>query len=677
MKNSRIYLCLIFLVFLGCTTSKRIIYMKKPTDVANTGLDIDDFIEKYEDYDGVYLSINETIEHSGTKQGAGEPWKYVRIRQIKYMVLNPDNERLTTLKLSASEAADFESIYSRVTYPDGTIKEYDSSNYIMEENSGSRIYKFIYPNIVKGTIIEEGNSVSYNAWAPRPPLEHDIPLQFNIPCLSVKFKYAYPDWWHINYKKIAKYRNYPFGIEKDEKNHKRIITVSAQNVGAIKNELYTPAFKELANYFQFMITSLQMNGTSYYAPSSWSKVASTFEKYAMKKGGGVAGFFSDPTKEAKTMTENLIVGCKNNIERAYKIVEAVQKSFEIIDDLEVNDLKKVFENKKGNIYKITGITQLLLDYAGINSKFCLVHSAKDGYFDETYIQYSQMNIPAVMAEIDGEHHFFFPYIKYLSPGHIPEHLLSETAIMFADKKSKRSTAANRFIRPTKMIKLPDETQSNNKVVEHYDLTIAEDGLIKVKEKKILTGYMSYYIRKELDDLKKDEYDKVIRSFLTYDEGNVELISHKVSNLDSSTKELILELEYTIDNLVTVTPEEVIFQTGGLFSPISLKKYKVSSKDRENPIRVYYDESYEKQISIKFPFYWSLSETPEQVELKNDFGAITANFELSDTSKLKVSQSRFLKRCSEPKERFSEMLEIIGNSSKLSVPTLFFTVNPSN
>ncbi len=116
--------------------------------------------------------------------------------------------------------------------------------------------------------------------------------------------------------------------------------------------------------------------------------------------------------------------------------------------------------------------------------------------------------------------------------------------------------------------VPVGTDIQNKIKESYKVTLDEQGPIHVEEKKTFVGYYAQELRNKLEDLKEDEQKESIEALLTYDDGMVALTSYEILNLEAYKKPLIVKLEYDIDNLLTVLSNEVIFQTGGLFSPAS-------------------------------------------------------------------------------------------------------------
>ena len=124
--------------------------------------------------------------------------------------------------------------------------------------------------------------------------------------------------------------------------------------------------------------------------------------------------------------------------------------------------------------------------------------------------------------------------------------------------------------------------------------------------------------------------------------------------------------------MTVTPDEVIFQTGGLLSPATRRKTKVVTEDRENPIRIYYPEQFNKKITIKHPASWNLETRLSPVDQSSTFGAIRGTYQVRE-GQVVVEHHRSLNRANEPKEKADELLTVIGSKSQLNIPSLVFKV----
>ena len=136
---------LLGLLFASCTSSKRLSYLVEPEINPNQPKKID--VAKYDSlfsgYDGVYLRVNNTIEHSGKKESASQglgsllgglvgsmtkEWTYSRIMETEYVVLNPDNSRLTTVSYRWKP----DKMYVHVTNPDGSVVRYDITSFVEE-----------------------------------------------------------------------------------------------------------------------------------------------------------------------------------------------------------------------------------------------------------------------------------------------------------------------------------------------------------------------------------------------------------------------------------------------------------------------------------------------------------------------------------------------------------------
>ncbi|HNF86840.1 MAG TPA: hypothetical protein PLC94_09490, partial [bacterium] len=222
-------------------------------------------------------------------------------------------------------------------------------------------------------------------------------------------------------------------------------------------------------------------------------------------------------------------------------------------------------------------------------------------------------------------------------------------------------------------KVPDEVGSDNITEETYQLNIAEDGAVEVEELKTLHGSEAYGVRRDMARMNKEERDQSLKKMTTYSDGHTTITSSSIENLSDHRKPLIIRLRYTIDNLVTITPEEVIFQTGGLFSPTSRIKFKSDSKERKNPIRIYNDEAFIKKITIQYPQTWELASTMQDVQFQNNFGSTSGKYAISKGA-FKAEQTLRLIKTIQPKETVDDLWSVAGKSSRLQLPNLIFKVN---
>jgi hypothetical protein len=145
------------------------------------------------------------------------------------------------------------------------------------------------------------------------------------------------------------------------------------------------------------------------------------------------------------------------------------------------------------------------------------------------------------------------------------------------------------------------------------------------------------------------------------------------NQESRKKPLIFSISYTLYNLVSIMPGEVIFQTAGLFSPSNIKKRKFDSKKRQNPVQVIYGETDQKNIVIRFPKNWTLQSDLKNYEFSNKYGSASIEYNHSK-NEIVVNLVRNSKRASGGKEEISDLMEILSSQSKVIVPDIIFNTH---
>jgi len=638
----------------SCASSKRLYFLQSMSADSLKGQQVNlaEYEKNYSKYDGVFLESETTLEHVG---GDNSSWDFFQMHRLRFLVLNPDADWLTTFSLDVDNNVKVDQIYINVMSPDGTVRNYGLGDLKVEKASGGdKTYKFAYPDIQKGAIIEEGYELRQHPYNDPEILRHSIPLQFSVPCEHLKVTYACPDWWELQFKTKETGDATPYTVTQDGDNHKTTVTYQASNVPAVEDEPYSPFFKEFASFMDLMVTRLSMNPVTYSAPDSWSVVADEFKGYFVDKESFWSG------KVGSTVDE-LIENKSSKYERLDTIISYIQQNIKIGRNRGDDNFADILKNGEGNWYMVTGLARVMLEKADIPADFLLIHSARDGSFDSNYVSYDQFYLPAVSAVIDGRTYVVFPYIKHLPVDHIPDYVQGQRALKIS------GDGFNGFL------DVPRGDIASSTVQERYDLTIDEEGDITVEEEKTFLGINAYSVRESLSELKDDEVEKTMKELLTYSEGDVRLVSHEIVNRDDYKKPLIIKLKYTIDNLVTVTPEEVIFQTAGLFSPSSNQKLKVDTDERKNPIRIYYDERVVKDIDIHYPASWALGTTLKNVDYANEFGSIKADYTVG-SGELRVAQERMLKNAKEPKEKIDDLLAVTGRKSRLYIPTLIFQVN---
>ncbi|MEM7788557.1 MAG: hypothetical protein AAF594_12610 [Bacteroidota bacterium] len=614
-------------------------------------VDVEAYAEANEGRDGVFLRIDQTDEHAFDYPS----WEYVEERTAQYLVLNPEAEWLTTQSIRVQRGGRLIGVASRVTSPDGTVRAFTEADYTTERDGDATVYKLAYTDIQRGSIVEEAYRVLYEAGPDySPPLAEDYRMVFPLPVDSLRIRYIYPQNWGLQIKRMGR-NDYPVGsVEIDPALDKRILTYERADVPAYEDEPFSPYFKETAEYLELRVTGIQDRLATYAPPDTWGALAEDFAKYAFRKGG----LFSNPVGNAAR--EAVPDEAVSDSMKLVQVVDWVQRNIEIGESRN-DDFTSVVRQKRGNPLLITGLTQAMLDRVGVEAEYYLIHPRSEGFFDDQYVTGSQFPIPAVGTEIDGHRYVVFPFIEGLPVNYVPEEFQGARAMRITPDGFGGFTD------------IPDRDVDSYAVDETYDVEIDADGILHVEEVKTLRGIAAYANRKRFEDLDDEEREDEIRELLTYTEGDVDDLEYDLVRLGEYGTDLEIRIRYTIDNLVTLTPEEILFQTGGLLSPASLSAFKVDTRERTLPVRIYYDQITNKRIRLRFPEAWSLTTDLTGVDYENRFGRVTGLYEMAP-GEIVATQQIHLRESSAPASTYASLLRLTGSESALYVPTLVFSVD---
>jgi len=641
---------------MSCTISKRLANLDVAAEEARPmpHIDIAEYEAKYGDHDGVLLNYDIMVDHSGSKEngyyGIGGSWNYVRVYKRTFIVFNPDNPNLTTLDFSFKP----EKMYVRVMAPDGLVKIYDEA--LLHEDidsDGYKEYKLAIPDVGKGSIVDVGYEFAHSAGRGVLPLEFYLPLQFTLPCEKLKVTYAYPRWWTIDVRDLADDRKLQYEVSHDEAMRKSILTCTRRDVPARVDEEFSPYFKEYGEYLQLQVASCAIKGWIVTGLSNWTNYASGVRKAMLKK----ASKNQDLIKET---ADRIVQGDTTRLGRFENILKFVNDSLTIAGEGYDGDFAKVLKAKEGNLFDITGLAQALMDAVYLNTDIYLVHSPRDGNFDHEYFDPEQLSTPAIMIIEDGKKYVAFPYMEDLPYNVMPDIFQGQIALSI----SQDTEGIFEY--------LPKPGIDNNTTEFNYEVTIDENGSTHIMENDLLQGFSGYVMRESLRH--KDSVE--IRDFVTgiMNEAGSEFLptTVAVNNLDRFEEPCMMELHYAFDNLAIMTPDEVIMRTNGLFTPWVLGEDRIMPGERMTPIRIYGDRLYKKTIHITWPEGWILSDVPPDVEFTNDIGGVAAHWEVEGNGAM-IRQAIKLKECFLPKERIGDLVDLIGNNTRLNIDKLVFSL----
>ncbi len=647
-------------LLIGCTTATRIsvLDMPIPTETHVAPIDVTPYMEKYGDYDGVYLDYETTVEHSGdkdqTKQlffgGAAGGWVYSYLHKSKKLVINPDASWLTTVELPYSKP---DKLYMRVIAPDGSVQYFDANDLIeFKDSQGRKLYKFIYPNIQKGSIIDYGYDYTFTSGGYPPPLDESFDLQFSIPCVKLDVQYIYPNWWEITTKRLSEKKGVPLLFMPDSANHKTILDYHAIDVPALKLEPYCPSFMDLAMYLDLRVTHLEMMGVKWDAPANWNAVSENFRKYMIKKSGKEGD-------DVLNLVTSLTAKCTTDLEKLdaindYIVTNIKRDAYADYD----GDPHKILVHQKGNAFEITSLAEQMLAKANIKSQYLLVHDATDGFFDKLYVDLSQFSLPALRVMIDSVDYVLFPYYERLPINVIPRFAQGQTALVTPEEG------------PTSFWTVPVASKEHNTEDRVCDVTVDTTGTVSVREVRTLRGLDAYDMRDDMRNYSPEELRDSLRELVAYKGMSVTLDSFTVDHEKEYREPLAVTMYYSLENTMAFAGDDAILQTAGLLAPVAyIPPYDDISK-RQNPVSVNFDSYLHRTLTISYPEGWNIVTPLSDIDYKNEFGEVKGSY-LTTPGKLSVEQELSLNRATGSKEQIVDLVALIGTTPKTWVPSIVF------
>lgn len=653
---------LISFLFIGCTAYNYIPYptirlthfLDEPQSdtLKHLSVNVKEYEEKYKGYDVVYQFYYSTMEQDikpsyFTPNGLFSYYSLSKIHRHRYVVLNPDEEWVSTLTKTIPKDNRLVGLYSIVHLPDGTVKKYTMSDMKKTSTDNGTEYKIAYKNIVKGAIIEEGwHTIDEDFFD-----FEEYRLQLAQPVEHLHFEFALPSWMFVQIKKMGDSTILPIRNYIDAYDDITEYVYDERNIPGLKGEPFSPYYRERSPYF---ISKLEGMRHSYirYKKSTWSDVDKNYKDL----------MYRDISRESKMnqLARQVTANCKTDVEKMDSIITWVQQNVTISSRNNNTNLsvQSAFDERGGSPFEITGVAWQMLSEVGINSSLVLLRDSRQGYFDSTFINMREFNNFALQAIIGGKSYVVFPAYPSIPSSLFPDEFQNYLALEIPKSD------------PYSFKKLSPANLGSSKTELNYAVKLNDEGLLQVIETRIYTGVDALPYRNKFKDLKGDELEKEMKNMVSYSDGVVKLKSHAIRNLNNNTTPLEVELQYTIDNLLTVTPDEIIFQTGGLFAPNSGEKSIFETDDRVNPVSIYSNDILNKTITLEFPKNWKLDTKVENSTDNNKFGEAKASYTI-ENGKINVQLQRQLTRTSQPKESYSDLLSLIGRKSKLNVSTLVF------
>ena len=388
-----------------------------------------------------------------------------------------------------------------------------------------------------------------------------------------------------------------------------IAQYDAREIPALRNEPYSPYRGERLRVLEGAAIH------AYMGDYSVNMIPKTWDSYASGAIGSMLDGNDRDEREIRRKVDQLVDRSAPDIEKMKRIVTWVNDSlrYRSFDDSYEYDPIKALEAKEGQAGEINSVVGLMLLNAGLNTDFLLIHSAYDRPVDESFVAPGLYYTPGLEVEIEDSTFYLFPYIRNYPLGHIPSYLQNQSALVMDEGGFKKFDS------------IPGNSLSTSIITSEYDAEIDEDGLVTVVERRTMEGEDGFGFRREIENLDEEDLEDEVEDLIVYEGGVIDFQGYEMENREEYGQPLIITLRYTIDGLVTMTPEEAIVRIEELFSPAFSYSRKVDIEERKNPIRIYTEEQVNKKVTLTVPSTWRVNDLPDEVSEKTSFGEATARY----------------------------------------------------
>ena len=553
---------------------------------------------------------------------------YFRIKILKKQAFNK-----ATIKISLFNGEEVDGIKAKtynISKNDNIKESFLEENRIFTKqvNSKRREVSFAMPNVKVGSVIE----YVYSITSPNSRID-DWYFQSDIPKVKSDFTAAILGNYKYNIRVVGGLK-----LAKDSAVVKKncaylpiigmadcvAISYGIDNIPAFIEEDYMLSKRNYISRLNFDLSSYtRINGMVKNYSKTWKAADKFLKNNFLDNQNSKEKYFK------KKVLNNEILSIENDIERAKKIFELIKKNYKWNGKYwptgKIN-IKKAYENKKGNVFDINLSLYNALQAADIESKLTMLATRGKGLPTKLYPIVEEFNYLVVKVVIDEKVYFLDATKKMMPFGLIQfEALSGEGRVMDFKNGSFWED-----------IQINSPTTKNTKLM----LTFSEEnfsGSLIVNK----TGYSAFNQREELINSKREVFLENFETFYP----SIKVEDFKVKNLNKVNDNLRefykinIEHELTNANRIRINP---FFLDKLIENPFKLNK-------RLYPIDFGYPRNNTFFLSLKIPEEYSIKKLPENkvLTLPNDGGRIifsvkktknSINLYLKTTIKKKVYKS---------------------------------------
>lgn len=507
----------------------------------------------------------------------------------------------------------------------GEVVEYEVSKKDMYDEKVSEDLKkrrFSLPNIKEGSIIEYTYRVNYGGWQSLNPWY----FQKSIPVLYSEYVVSLPEYF--NYKKImtgyialagterssktGRYNNATFNMDVEK--------FIAKNVPAFKEEPFMTTNEDYISKIRFELNTINVPGsyTKTYLPASFKALSKAIAE------GDYYGKSLEKNRFLKDIVAEIIGAAQQDEDKIRLIYQYVRDNFEVDMEVEAENLKKIFDLKKGYPQDLNRMLTSLLREAGYTANIVRLSTREHGRIHPIYAMASSLDYAVCIVEHDNSTYLLDASNKNLPFNVLPKKCLNGQGMVIS---------ATDF----KWVDLKPNGSYKSYIMGVFELD--EEGLLHGSMDIAYSDYAALNFR----DKHKEDIEAFKKDFIK-DKALWSLNEHTISGVEQLNEPIKVHLELEIEesaenigNLIYMSP--VVFGR--------MEENPLKSMERHFPVDYGMPSEETLNYRIKIPQGYKIEELPKAIAigLPDQAGSFIYSVqELGETiivtSKLKINRIEF-------------------------------------
>ena len=373
--------------------------------------------------------VNFEPSYAGSHQFSYILERHTRIRLLNKNAFNLANFTLSTLRKSSMNPPSIES-FKGATYnlEDGRlmVTKVDKSNIFKDQNGEFNQEKVVFPNVKGGSVIEYSIRIVYTgAFIPPWTFQGSYPVLWSEYDVTVPTLYDYAVK-HQGYQKyvvdstVFSTAEFPVSFNGfigtwSGQTIRRIWAL--QNIPALERpEPYTTTLANHLSLISFQLSAIRMNGYNKTYRSNWNELVDELSK--MDKFGSP---LADRNRWVDDELKNITAAAPQG--SLAKIYAYVRDHFDCSNKESIymtQPIKKVWEDKRGNVADINLLLIVLYRHAGFEASPVILSTRTHGLAVDDYPLLNDYNYVICRVRADGNTYLLDASKPYLGFGQLPE-----------------------------------------------------------------------------------------------------------------------------------------------------------------------------------------------------------------------------------------------------------------